>query len=162
MQRFTFLLQLALTLGLAAAALGCGDDSDSSDGASDADGMEMGSAGGGAAADDASIEIAGDWTSEFGDETIDSAMWNDATVVTFDNGDNVAITRNADDAELSPGLYNRIVWTDPESGAFHYCTVDFDLESEDAADASTASADEADLDGEGCGGFPWTRLEAAP
>ena len=99
------------------------------------------------------IEIAGTWVSNFGGtERIDSETWGDLTVIEFDNCDNVAITQNADDAEFSPGAYNRIVWTEPEADSFYYCWVDFGLDSADDARDSTATADASDPETDGCGG----------
>lgn len=167
---------LAFALPLAA----CGDDSDgassdedgamhtsgdgdgdtareSGDGDDDQDGHE-GHVNDGDSGDP--IEIEGEWASEFGDESIDSESWGMQMVIRYDNDDNVAITQNADDAEWSPGLFNRVVWTEPEDGAFFYCTVDFDLESAEDAEASTMTADDSDPDNSGCGGFNWTKLEA--
>jgi hypothetical protein len=112
------------------------------------------------------IEIAGTWASNFGGtEQIDSETWGDLTVTEFDNDDNVAITQNADDAETSPGEYNRLVWTEPETVAeacaFYYCWVAFGLDSADAARNSSMTADASDPETGGCGGnFPWTKLSA--
>ena len=108
------------------------------------------------------IEIAGTWASNFGGtERIDSETWGDVDVVEFDNCDNVAITQNADDAEFSPGAYNRIVWTEPEADSFYYCWVAFGLDSADAARNSTMTADASDPETGGCGeDFPWTKLSA--
>ena len=110
----------------------------------------------------AEIEIAGTWVSNFGGtEPIDAETWGDLTVIEFDNCNNVAITQNADDAEFSPGAYNRIVWTEPEAGSFYYCWVDFGLESAADARASKKTADASAPETGGCGGnFPWTQLSA--
>jgi hypothetical protein len=110
------------------------------------------------------IEIAGTWVSNFGGtERIDSESWGDLSVIEFDNCDNVAITQNADDAEFSPGAYNRIVWTEPEAGSFYYCWVDFGLDSADDARSSTNTADASTPETSGCGAegtFAWTKLSA--
>lgn len=106
------------------------------------------------------IEIAGDWVSNFDAvESISSDSWGDAAVTQFDNDDNVAITQNPDDAQFSPGAFNRIVWTEPSECTFYYCTVAFGLETEDEALESTATADDTDPETGGCGeSFPWTKL----
>ena len=138
----------AVTLALALA--GCGDDdSKSNDPSSSSDEIE--------------IEIEGSWTSEFGAEEISSTSWAGSEVTMFDNDDNVAITRNPDDAEFDPGKYNRNVWTEPEGGSFYYCTPAYGLESEEDALSSTAPADDSDPATNGCGegSFAWTRLDAA-
>lgn len=109
----------------------------------------------------ADIEIAGSWESNFGSaEEIDGASWSGAHLVEFDNCENEAITQNPDDAEFSPGLYNRLVWTEPSDGTFYYCTVSFNLDSLEAARASTSTADASDPETTGCGDFSWTRLSA--
>jgi hypothetical protein len=128
---------------------GCGDGEDGSPEPTPADG-------------ELQIEIAGTWESNFGViESISSEGWGDAAIVAFDNGDNFAITQNADDAAFSPGLFNRNVWTEPANGSFYYCTVAFGLESEEAALESTATADASDPENSGCGGaFAWTKLSA--
>jgi hypothetical protein len=104
------------------------------------------------------IEVAGSWSGEFADETIDTESWNGSSVVTFDNAENFAITQNADDAMYDPSKFNKLVWTEPAAGAFYYCTVDFGLATADEAKGSTKTADETDLEGAGCGGFPWSKL----
>ena len=104
------------------------------------------------------IEIAGSWTGEFADEMIDSESWNGSAVVTFDNAENFAITQNADDAMYDPGKFNKLVWTEPADNAFYYCTIDFGLDTEADAKASAKVADETDLEGAGCDGFPWSKL----
>jgi hypothetical protein len=104
------------------------------------------------------IEIRGEWESEFGEETITDDVWGSTSIVKFDNDANVAITQNADDAEFSPGKFNRIVWTEPAGGSFYYCWVAFALDSEQEAFDSDATADDSDPETGGCGGFPWTKL----
>jgi hypothetical protein len=115
------------------------------------------------------IEIAGTYASDFGTETITEDTWSSdfgggpsvSAIVHYSNAENVAVTQSADDAEFYPGLFNRIVWTEPSGGAFHYCTTDFGLESEEAALEADTAADATDLDGAGCGGFSWTALGPA-
>ena len=41
---------------------------------------------------------------------------------------------------------------------FYYCYVAFALDSVDDALNSEAEADANDLEGEGCGGFSWTKM----
>jgi hypothetical protein len=109
-------------------------------------------------ASNAQIELEGSWTGEFGDEEISSASWNGATLVEFDNAENTAITQNAEAAAFDPGKFNKLVWTEPRNDSFYYCTVDYGLDSADAAAATAKTADEDDLEGVGCGGFPWSYL----
>ena len=107
------------------------------------------------------LEIAGSWTGEFGDEEISSDTWNNQSVISFDNDENSAVTQNADDDAFNPSLFSKLVWTEPENDTFYYCTVDFGVETAELAAATTKTADEADLEGSGCGGFPWTKLTRA-
>jgi hypothetical protein len=136
--------RLGVVLSLFAAACGDGEDEAETNGA----GSE--------------IEISGTWESNFGTtESISSDAWDDATIVDFDNVENVAITRNGADAEFNPGKYNRIVWTEPDAGSFYYCWVAFALDSEQEAEAAEATADATDPETTGCGGSnPWTKLSA--
>jgi len=148
---FTWMMAAALCLGPA----GCGDDTESDDDGSGRGDPDAGGAGSGSVED--ALEVAGDWTGEFGDESITDDDWNGADIVAFDNDDNFAITRNADDADFDPGKFNKNVWTEPNDDGFHYCTVDFGLDSAADAEATDMTADDEDLE-EGCGGFPWTQL----
>jgi hypothetical protein len=126
--------------------MGCGDGEDESDERN---------------TQSSEIEIVGTWESNFGGtETISSDAWGEAEIVDFDNEENVAITRNAEDAEFNPGKYNRLVWTEPEDDSFYYCWVDFGLDTEEEALDSDAAADASMPDERGCGTSPWTRLSA--
>jgi hypothetical protein len=139
---------LAVTLTLA----GCGGDDDAAEPANTSTG----------------IEIDGSWTAsvsgtEIGTEIIDDDGWTVGSSVSviadYSNAENVAVTRNPDDAEFSPGKYNRIVWTDIADGAFYYCTTDFGLDTVEDAQAAETTPDPSDPDNSGCGGtFPWTKL----
>jgi hypothetical protein len=107
------------------------------------------------------FELAGNWESQYGYEAITDAVWKSFTldkVVSFDNTANVAITQNPADATYYPDTFNRIVWTEIVENTFYYCMVDFKLDSAEAAQASTKSADTADLEGKGCGGSAWSKL----
>jgi hypothetical protein len=143
MRIFSIVGFLAFTFSLA----GCGDD--------DPAGVPANTPAG--------IEIEGTWSSDFGDEIIAEESWSSggavAVVVDYSNTENVAVTRNPDDAAFSPGKYNRVVWTEVAGGAFHYCTTDFGLDSEEDAQSASTMADASDPDTSGCGGsFPWTKL----
>src|SRR5215213_6225148 len=133
---------MLLTLLLSAGSLGCGDD----------DGDEQTSKGVGRGKEDASagksdsgakpgtgsddeLEVAGDWQTEFGDQSISVDDWDGAMVVEFDNDENVAFTQYADDAEFNPGKFSKLVWLDPTDEGFYYCTIDFGLDSLAAAKA---------------------------
>jgi hypothetical protein len=153
-QRMTFTWTMAAALCLGTTA--CGDDAQSDD---EGDGHGHGDhdAGGGGSDDDDGLEVAGEWTGEFGDESISDDDWNGSEIVAFDNGENFAITQNAEDADFDPGKFNKNVWTEPNDDGFYYCTVDFGLDSAEEAEDTDMTADEQDLE-EGCGGFPWTQL----
>jgi len=111
------------------------------------------------------IELAGMWTSMYGDETIDDTMWNGASLIRYDNAANEAITQDPpseDDAGVAiDGAFNKLVWTEPASDAFYYCWVAFGQASAADADANAMPADDSDPDNGGCGDadFPWTKLE---
>ncbi len=153
---------LSLVALLGFSAVGCGSDDSSSDkdaatgGSASGGGSSTGGLGGeGTSGGD--LEVEGSWTGDFGDETISAEAWNGTAIIEFDNDENRAITQNADDAEYGPSQFNVIVWTEPADGSFAYCTVDYGLETLDAAHASTKTADANDLEA-GCDGFPWSTL----
>jgi hypothetical protein len=106
------------------------------------------------------LDISGVYATNFGGfEVIDTARWAGVDVVAFDNTARWAVTQNAWDAEYAPSAYNKLVWTAPvQDGGLHYCTVTFGEPGQALARDTTKTADEGDLDGEGCGGFPWTKL----
>ncbi len=106
------------------------------------------------------IEVAGTWENQFGlIEEIDDEIWDFMFVIDFDNDDRWAITQNPSDDDFNPDGYNRLVWTPIEGDVFYYCTVDFGLATEEDARTTDATGDASDLDGVGCNGFPWTRME---
>lgn len=111
------------------------------------------------------LETVGEWKTNFGGtETINRQAWSYAWVKAFENKKNVAYTKNPADAKYNPGKWNKLVWASPKSGdkagKWYYCTVDFGLDSLDAAKKSAKKADDKDLTGKGCGGFSWTEMTA--
>ena len=104
------------------------------------------------------LEIRGSWASEWGSESISSHMWQTAAVVEYDNEANVALTQMPPDDEYNPNQFSKLVWTEVEAGAFYYCTVAYGQETLEDARGAEDTADRDDLDGAGCGGFPWTEL----
>ena len=103
--------------------------------------------------------LLGEWASIYGLEAITATTWGAYLLVEYDNATRVAVTQNTEDAEFFPGLYNRIVWTQPEAdGSFYYCTTDFGKESADEALTNPTEADASAPGMGGCGGFPWTQL----
>ncbi len=144
---------VAICLALAVLLCACGS-------AADADKSD-------AAAASTEIELVGTWTDEFGTVvTITATDWNgkskdyefESKIVQYDNAENWAVTRNSIDEKHNADKFDKQVWTEPKAGIFHHCTVVFGLDSVELAKASTATADTNDLQGKGCGGFPWTKL----
>ena len=136
----TLALALVLPLGLLVAGCGSGDE------------PETGT-------DESAIEVVGTWDTNFGGEEVISAeTWGAAAIVRFDNSANSAITQNAADAEFSPGKFSKLVWTEVTEEAFYYCTVDYDLDTEEAAVASTKEANPSEPETSGCGDFAWTGM----
>ncbi len=109
------------------------------------------------------IEILGTWDNSFdATETITATTWNngfeESMIELYGNDDNYAVLLSPIDAEFAPDTYSLIEWTEIDADSFYYCTVDFALDSVDEALNSTEVADASDLDGEGCGGFAWTKM----
>ena len=163
-------IAMSMAVVLAAGPLACGDDDDDDHASDEGDhdhGKGDASAGGksdagakpGSGSGD-ELEVAGDWKSEFGDQTISVEDWDGAEVVEFDNDDNVAFTQYPDDAEFNAGKFSKLVWTEPGKDGFYYCTVDYGLDSLDDAKDSEKSADAKHPEDMGsCGDFTWTKLE---
>lgn len=114
------------------------------------------------------FELAGEWTTAFGSETITATSWKsydtggalsfEQKVTRFDNAANVAIVQNLPDAEFGPNTYGKVLWLEPTGTQVSYCTVAYGHESVDsAANAPETDANETDL-ATGCAGFPWTTL----
>jgi hypothetical protein len=163
---------LLLTVVLCAPLAGCGDDSEDDDhstqeGDHDHDGDKdaggKGSTDSGKPAsggDEDELEVAGDWESEFGEQSIGLDDWDGAMVVEFDNDENVAFTEYPEDAMFGAGTFSKLVWTEPNAEGFYYCTVDFGLESLADAKASEKTADaDSPEDMGSCGEFAWTKLK---
>jgi hypothetical protein len=109
------------------------------------------------------LEVVGDWSDNYGGSTtITATKWGADTVVRFDNGANSAVVQAPADAAYNPSKFSKQLWTEPASGSFWLCTVDFGLDSADAAAASTKTADAANPADGGCGGFPWTKMTKKP
>lgn len=138
---------LGLLAGAAFGLVGCGDDDDKDEGQGE-------------------LEISGSWVSNYGSmEVIDSTTWTsyaEVPIIEYDNDANFLITQNPDDAQYDPGKFNKIVWTEIEDDHFYYCTVAYGLDSAEEARDAEDTSDDKDPENDGCGGFPWTRLDAAP
>ncbi len=117
----------------------------------------------------ATIELVGSWTDAFGTvETITATDWNakgsgfesKTSIVEHDNGANWAITQSSKDEAYNPDKFSKRIWKEPKDGVLYYCTVVFAQDTAELAKATTLTADDSDLDGKGCGGFPWSKLTA--
>ena len=104
------------------------------------------------------VEVYGEWSSKWSDETIVTADWNGNAIVEFDNETNAAIMQSPADDPYTANQFSKLVWTEIEDGSFWYCTVEFGKDTADEAKNSTNVADDGDLATAGCGGFPWTQL----
>lgn len=106
-------------------------------------------------------EPAGLYESAFGgNERFDAVRIGWAEAVSWNNVTRIAISVNAKDDPYNPGKFNKVVWTEPKGGVFSYCTVTFGKDTAALAESATETADANDLNGKGCGGFPWTKLTA--
>ena len=104
------------------------------------------------------FELEGDWSTNYGESyAITGEAWGAYSVLAYDNEANWAVTQYPEDDEWNPNRFAKQVWTEIDGeGFFHHCTVIFAAETyEEALDAEN-TADDSDLEGAGCGGFPWT------
>jgi hypothetical protein len=105
------------------------------------------------------IEIAGKWATDFSSTaTITYAKWNGGDIVSWSNSQNYAITKNPANAMFQPGKFNKEVWIDEAGGVVYTCTVDFGLDTEDAALRTAKTAYPATPQTSGCGNFAWSKL----
>lgn len=115
-----------------------------------------------------SFELAGEWTTAFGSETISATSWKsfdssgalsfEQKVTSFDNAANVAIVQNLPDAEYGPNTYGKVLWIEPTATGVAYCVATFDHNTvAEAENAPETDADASNLE-TGCAGFPWTTL----
>lgn len=124
----------------------------------DTDGTNNGSSGNNGTQNQ-TLEVEGTWVTNFGSTVeIDDESWGDHAVVEFDNDEAFAITEVPDSAETNPGTFNKLVWTEPSDGTWWYCTVDFGLESVEAALNTEKTADASNPAESGCGDFAWTQM----
>lgn len=143
---------LALTTALGFASAGCDGDDDEAP-KKDTTPTHLEVAGNwentGFGEEDAIDDVS--WAQTFGGGT-DSALTTVSTITKFDNATNTVIV------EDEMGAFGRWVWTEVDGDSFYYCMVDFGLASAEDAENSSKTADDGDLEGSGCGGFPWTKL----
>lgn len=132
-----------------------GGSSGVADGTSD----DAGSSSGGVAG----IEIAGDWTDDFGGgHQISDGAWIDVygedmfpyTIDHYDNADDVAIAQDDGD-----GTWSKFEWI-IDGEMVWYCQSAYGMDSAAAAEAAP-DADPAAPDTGGCGGFAWSALHPA-
>lgn len=112
----------------------------------------------------ATLEIVGEWASQFGEETITGEGWNNgfstAAIIVFDNDNDWVITQNAEDAEFGAGTFSTIFWADAGEGSIYYCISSFGKETQAEAETeSQTAADSSDAANSGCGDFAWTKLD---
>jgi hypothetical protein len=111
-----------------------------------------------------SIDIAGEYTDNFGfPVSIGECSIYGSAVTTLSNADQYAVIQNSCDDLFSPGKWSRYDWTwyaaDGGAPALYLCTTVYDAATE--ADAIAAPrADESDPVNGGCGGpdFGWSLL----
>lgn len=142
----------------------CGDDVEPKPNANaDANGDVNGDVNGDANAEmQDDIEVVGTWDTQFDStEVITEESWNSASIVEYDNDENVGILQSPPDDEFTPNQFSRVVWTEPEGDVFYYCTVEFGLETAEEARNSTATADDTDPANGGCNMFAWTMMTRA-
>lgn len=110
----------------------------------------------------AELEIAGDYTDEWGSaHTITEETWRvdwpaEFHVVSYDNHEGVVIAHNDADNAFNPDQFSRLDWTFVDGDLF-YCQTAYDAASAEDAQG-TARADESDPAAGGCGPGPWTNL----
>jgi hypothetical protein len=90
-------------------------------------------------------------------QLITPSFWNSARITDYDNSTNVIYTQNPCDAAWNPGKFSKIVYTEPASGSFYFCTIEYGLGTLEEAQASTKAADSSSPETSGCGPFPWSK-----
>ena len=107
------------------------------------------------------LEVRGSWSDNWGtDWEITGQRWGAWTVESFDNDANVGVVRYPADDIYSPNTYSKVAWTDVSETdrTWAYCSVNFGKDTAAAASDDPAAPDAGDLEGVGCGGFPWTLM----
>jgi hypothetical protein len=151
--RFGMVLAFVVATNLA-----CGGDDDDDTGPANVAGAS-GDSGAAGAATAPPLEIIGEYDDSFmGEQIITADDWNGAAIVGYDNDANVVYTQLPDDDMFNPSKFTKTVYTEPKSGSFYFCQVEFSLDTLADAQASEATADDSNPDESGCGGtFPWTK-----
>lgn len=110
----------------------------------------------------------GVWRSNFDSfETIGGLRWrveskdaptSTTRIVDWDDENGVIIVRFPDDDPYTPGQFARVELVTLAKGDIASCMVVYGKATAAEAMAAKGDANASDLDGKGCGGFPWTRL----
>ncbi|MBA2663257.1 MAG: hypothetical protein H0U74_13270 [Bradymonadaceae bacterium] len=114
--------------------------------------------------DERTIAIVGTWKTNYNStETITASRWGLEDIVEFKNAERWVITVNTAATESAnqgtEGRYNKIVWTQPRHGSFHYCWTEIGRLTLDQVKAGNKEVDESNL-ATGCLGENWKKLEA--
>jgi hypothetical protein len=102
------------------------------------------------------IEIEGNWTDGESTFGIDSDLWDEQTVVSYDNAEHEAVTQNPEGGDDSL-KYNKVVWTGFDGDTLHTCVVSQNEDTAELAESAAASFTTTDL-AAGCNAGPWTTL----
>ncbi len=156
MRMMTSPISSALALCLMASVAGCDEESSSS------------STAGAGGAEATGFELVGEWMTPFSDVPVSvtesewSDEWSTSSIVDYDNETNTVYLQStivdADSGE-SHETFTASAYTDPGAdGALFFCTYSFGHSTLDDAKAAEDASDATDLEGEGCGGFAWTKM----
>ncbi len=115
---------------------------------------------------DGGLAIAGSYVDAFGTaHEITDTLWTQTfagydpstfEIAAYDNDASYLVAQNGSDNAYSAGLWSRFDWM-ADGDDLYYCQTVFDAADQAGAEGA-ARADDTDLDGAGCGGFPWTLL----
>jgi hypothetical protein len=128
-------------------------------------GCELGDDGSGDSSPGA-FELAGTWSNNYGGtETFTETEWDSGfgvmAIASYDNHANWVVMQSPEDDEYTPNLFSKTVWLEEEEGVVYTCTVAYELDTIEEAEAAKDTSDATDPLNEGCKGFGWTQLLAA-
>jgi len=106
------------------------------------------------------IEVAGTWLDPYESPplVITNTAWGTSSMSRYDNTARFAITQSPADDPYTANKWARQAWTRPVENVWYLCTVDYGLDTEEAAVNTTKTADPSSPDTGGCGAFPWSRM----
>ena len=105
------------------------------------------------------IETAGEWKTAAGATiSIATDRWGAASIISYDNDKNEAITKVTAQSMTAKDKYGKVAWTDVASDSFYYCQVVADELSQIAVETSTITYDRSDPATKGCRGAAWSKL----